>query len=187
MNDWHNFFNHVDNNLADSTYRIFEEQSKAEIFEWFRREDIAKKQKENFIQALVEFKDDCGDFYKYRAYLLAAEAINYFKDCSRGDAIALQILKWSYAYFRQDKQDWQIVPQHLVEAARVVLETTDRKRVIAAFVHLIHTTESRSILRIAAEKLGKLDPGNKSAIAALVLLLQSTQNKSTLWNITRSL
>jgi uncharacterized protein (UPF0147 family) len=187
MNDWHNFFNHVDDNLATSAYRIFEEQSKTEIFDWFRREDVEKEQKEDFIQALVEFKDDCGDFYHYRAYLLAAEAINYFKDCSLGDAIASQILKWSYAYFRQDKQDWQIVPQPLVEAARVALETTDRARVVSAFVHLVHTTQSRNIRRIAAEKLGKLDPGNKSAIAALVLLLEVTQDESLLWDITCSL
>ena len=105
MNDWYNFFNCVDDNLATSTYRIFEKQSKTEIFDWFSREDVAKEQKEDFIQVLVEFKDDCSDFYHYRAYLLAAEALNYFKDCSREDAIALQILKWSYSFFRQDKQD----------------------------------------------------------------------------------
>ena len=92
MNDWQYFFNRVDDNLATSTYRIFDKLSKTEIFEWFRREDVAKEQKEDFIHALVEFKDDCGDFYHYRAYLLAAEALNYFKDCCRGDAIALQIL-----------------------------------------------------------------------------------------------
>jgi len=159
MNDWYYFFIHVDDNLANSAYRVFEEQSKTEIFDWFSREDVAKEQKEDFIQALVEFKDDCGDFYYYRAYLLAAEALNYFKDCSRGDAITLQILKWSYAFFRQDKQDWQIVPQPLVEAARLTVETTDRQRVISAFVHLVHTTQSQHILHIAAEKLGKLAPG----------------------------
>ncbi len=187
MNDWYYFFNCVDDNLATSAYRIFEEQSKAEILQWFSREDVGKDQKEDFIQALVEFKDDCGDFYHYRAYLLAAEALNYFKDCSRGDAIALQLLKWSYAYFRQDKQDWQIVPQPLVEAARLTVETTDRQRVISAFVHIVHTTQSQHILHIAAEKLGKLDLENKSAIAALVLLLQFTQNESTVWDVTCSL
>lgn len=187
MNDWYYFFNHVDDNLATSAYCIFEEQSKTEIFDWFSRKDIAKEQKEDFIQALVGFKDDCGDFYYYRAYLLAAEALNYFKDCSRGDAIALQILQWSYAYFRQDKQDWQIVPQSLVEAARLTVETTDRQRVISAFVHLVHTTQSRHILHVASEKLGKLDPGNKSAIAALVLLLEVIPNDFNLWNITHSL
>ncbi len=49
-----------------------------------------------------------------------------------------------------------------MKTARKALELTDRKRVIAAFVHLVHTTESRTVLRLAAEKLGKLDPGNKS-------------------------
>ncbi|KJH71940.1 hypothetical protein [Aliterella atlantica] len=92
MNDWHYFFNHVPNNLATSTYRIFERHYKAEIFNCFRREDVAKEQKEDFIQALIDFPGDCGDLYRYRAYLLAAEALNYFPDCSLGDAIALQIL-----------------------------------------------------------------------------------------------
>lgn len=187
MHDWHYFFNHISDNLVASTYRIFEEQYKTEIFNWFRREDVAKEQKEGFIQALVDFPDDCGDFYRYRAYLLAAEALNYYKDCSLGDAIASQILKWSHNIFRQDKQDWQIVSQPLAIAARATLEKTDKAKVVSAFVHLVHTTQSRNILRLAAEKLGKLDPGNKSAIAALVLLLQLTKDESNLWYITCSL
>lgn len=187
MHDWHYFFNHVDDNLAVSTYLIFEPQYKTKIFNWFSQEDVGKEQKEGFIQALVDFSNDCGDFYRYRAYLLAAEAINYYKDCSLGDAIASQVLKWSYAFFRQDKQDWQIVPQPLVEAARAVVEKTDRARVISAFEHLVHTTESKTILRLAAEKLGILDPGNKSAISALVLLLQVSQDRCTLLDIICSL
>ncbi|WP_341527083.1 hypothetical protein WKK05_31905 [Nostoc sp. UHCC 0302] len=95
------------------------------------------------------------------------------------DPIVEHLLKWSYAYFRQDKRDWQILPKPLVQTARKTLELTDRKRVIAAFVHLVHTTESRSILRVAAEKLGQLDPGNKSAIAALTLLTLVVENKQT--------
>ena len=129
-----------------------------------------KEQKEDFIQALIDFDDGCGDFYRYRAYFLAAEALSQFPECSLGDAIASQVLKWSYASFRQDKRDWQILPKLLAKTARKTLELTDRKRVIAAFVHLIHTTESLLILRVVAEKLGKLDPGNKSAIAALALM-----------------
>ena len=170
MHDWQYFFNHDRSNLNQGTYRIFEPEWKAEILHWFRQEDVAKKQKEDFIQALIDFDDGCGDFYRYRAYFLAAEALSQFPECSLGDAIVEQLLKWSYTYFRQDKSDWQILPKPLVKTARKTLELTDRKRVIAAFVHLVHTTESRSILRVAAEKLGKLDPGNKSAIAALALM-----------------
>ncbi|MEH1810208.1 hypothetical protein [Nostoc sp.] len=170
MHDWQYFFNHDRSNLNQGTYRIFEPEWKAEILHWFSQKDVDKQQKEDFIQALINFDDGCGDFYRYRAYFLAAEALSQFPECSLGDAIVEQLLKWSYAYFRQDKRDWQILPKPLVQTARKTLELTDRKRVIAAFVHLVHTTESRSILRVAAEKLGTLDPGNKSAIAALALM-----------------
>ncbi|MEH1965080.1 HEAT repeat domain-containing protein [Nostoc sp.] len=178
MHDWQYFFNHDRSNLNQGTYRIFEPEWKAEILHWFSQKDVAKEQKEDFIQVLIDFDDGCGDFYRYRAYFLAAEALSQFPECNLGDAIVEQLLKWSYAYFRQDKRDWQILPKPLVKAARKTLELTDRKRVIAAFVHLVHTTESRTVLRVAAEELGTLDPGNKSAIAALLLLVQ--QNNSYL-------
>ena len=117
---------------------------------------------------------------------MAAEALSQFPECSLGDAIASQVLKWSYAYFRQDKRDWQILPKPLVKTAKKTLELTDRKRVIAAFVHLVHTTESRTTLRLAAEKLGKLDPVNKSAIAALILLTPVVENKQTFCQISQN-
>ncbi|WP_375510321.1 hypothetical protein [uncultured Nostoc sp.] len=186
MHDWQYFFNHDRSNLNQGTYRIFEPEWKADILHWFSQKDVDKQQKEDFIQALIDFDDSCGDFYRYRAYFLAAEALSQFPECSLGDAIVEQLLKWSYAYFRHDKRDWQILPKPLVKTARKTLELTDRKRVIAAFVHLVHTTESRSILRVAAEKLGKLDPGNKSAIAALTLLTSVVENKQTFCQINQN-
>lgn len=175
MHDWQYFFNHDRSNLNQGTYHIFEPEWKAEILHWFSQKDVDKQQKEDFIQALIDFDDGCGDFYRYRAYFLAAEALSQFPECSLGDAIVEQLLKWSYAYFRQDKRDWQILPKPLVKTARKTLELTDTKRVIAAFVNLVHTTESFIVLRLAAEKLGTLDPGNKSAIAALLLLMKQAK------------
>ncbi|MEH2375659.1 hypothetical protein [Nostoc sp.] len=186
MHDWQYFFNHDRSNLNLGTYRIFEPEWKAEILHWFSQKDVDKQQKEDFIQALIDFDDGCGGFYRYRAYFLAAEALSQFPECSLGDVIVEQLLKWSYAYFRQDQSDWQILPQPLVKTARKILELTDRKRVIAAFVHLVHTTESRTVLRLAAEKLGKLDPGNKSAIAALLLLTPVVENKQTFCQISQN-
>ncbi|MCW5313297.1 hypothetical protein GTQ43_05575 [Nostoc sp. KVJ3] len=186
MHDWQYFFNHDRSNLNQGTYRIFEPEWKAEILHWFSQEDVAKEQKEDFIQALIDFDGGCGDFYRYRAYFLAAEALSQFPECSLGDAIASQVLKWSYAYFRQDKSDWQILPKPLVKTARKTLKLTDRKRVIAAFVYLVHSTESRTILRLAAEKLGELDPGNKSAIAALALLTPVVENRETFYQISQN-
>ncbi|MEH2401952.1 hypothetical protein [Nostoc sp.] len=61
MHNWQYFFNHDRSNLNQGTYRIFEPEWKAEILHWFSQKDIDKQQKEDFIQALIDFDDGCGD------------------------------------------------------------------------------------------------------------------------------
>jgi hypothetical protein len=185
--NWQYFFNSTPHSLENSSYRIFEPEWKAEILHWFSREDVTHLQKDEFIKALVNFQDNCGEFYRYRAYFLAAEALAYLSECSLGDEIVSQVLKWSYAYFWEDKGDWKIYPQLLIQTARDVLEKTDRQRVVAAFVKKVHTTESQAVMRVAAEKLGELEPGNKSAIAALLLLMQKNQDEDRTYYLVRSL
>ena len=181
MNDW-NFFDCELNNPEQGNYCLFAPDSKVEILYWFSRDDIPKQQKEDFIRALVNFDDDCGGFYRYRAYFLAAEALNYFPECSSGDQIIKQLLDWSYIYF-----GWQLFPQPLVAAARNALQVTDKKRVVKAFELLLRNTPSRLTLQSAAVKLGKLDAGNKMAIAALILLLDVTTDNYKLRSICRSI
>lgn len=123
MNDW-NFFDCNLDNLELNNYRIFAPDCKAEILYWFSRDDIPKQQKEDLIRAFVNFDDNCGGFYGYRAYFLAAEALSYFPESSFGDAIVKQLLDWSYLYF-----GWQLFPQPLVETARNTLQVTDKTRV----------------------------------------------------------
>jgi hypothetical protein len=178
MHGWKRFFNPIPGNLEQSNYRIFEpnnQDGKAEIFHWFSRDDIPKVTKDEFIEALINFEtgfdNKYEDFYRYRAYFLAAEALSYFPDSRFGDEIVNQLLKWSYVYF-----GWQIIPSPLKQAARQTLKITDRNRVITAFTQLLHSTTSRVTLRHAAVELGKFDPGNKTAIAALILLLDVTQD-----------
>ncbi len=182
MNDYQYYFNHELNNPEQGNYRIFASDFKAEILYWFSREDIPKQQKEALIRALVNFDDNCGGFYRYRAYFLAAEALSYFPECSSGDAIVKQLLDWSYLYF-----GWQLFPQPLVEAARNALQVTDKTRVIKAFELLLRNTPSRLTLQAAAVKLGKLDVGNKMAIAALILLLDVTTDNYKRSSICRSI
>jgi len=170
MNDWQNFFNPLSQFVNQGNYRIFEPDSKDEILHWFSREDIPQQQKEDFIEALVNFDDGCGGFYGYRAYFLAAEALAYFPNSRFGDVIVEQLLNWAYVYF-----GWKIVPKPLRYAAREALKVTDKPRVIKAFTHLLHTTTSRLTLRQAAVELGLLDSGNKIAIAALLFLLELTE------------
>jgi hypothetical protein len=175
IDDWHFFLNHVPKNPSQGTYRIFEPQWKQTILLWLgREEENLKQQKQQFINALVNFKDGCGKwnrkdvvkgFYEYRAYFLAAAGITEFKDCSKADDIVDQIVKWTiYNYL--SSITWE---------ARLALQQTDRTKAIAALVELLQSKNVENyILKEAAWTLGKIDPGNEIAIAALVQLLQST-------------
>ncbi|MBL1174785.1 hypothetical protein [Pantanalinema sp. GBBB05] len=187
MHDWNRFFRHIPRNLNNSVYHIFEPEWKPKILEWFASKDVSPTQKEALLYALTHFEDACGDFFRYRAYFLAAAAITHFKESVQADAIVRQLLLWSYAYFRQDKRDWKMYPTALSKAARKALEYTDRNRVIAQFERLLRTTDSRLILRVAAEQLCQLDPGNHCAIAALECLIQRVQSPRQLLDVTECL
>jgi hypothetical protein len=173
MHDWQYFFE--PGNLDQGVYRIFENDRKSEILEWFSSEDVANEQKEALIQSLLDFYDDCGDFFRYRAYLLAAEAIAHFPQSAQADAIVGQLLKWSYAFCRLKKGDWKIYPPALTRAAREALKVTDRQRVVQQLTEVVCSVDSLSALRLSAKYLGEFDPGNRCAIAALEALSQYPQ------------
>ncbi|MEH2463417.1 NACHT domain-containing protein, partial [Nostoc sp.] len=185
INDWHFFLNHVPNNPSKGTYRIFEPQWKQTILLWLgREEENLKQQQQQFIDALVNFKDGCGkwdrenvdkEIYKYRAYFLAAAGIVEFRGYSRANEIVAQIVKWDFGYFNTKKQKWIKFLYPIQKQARSALQQTDRTKAIAALVQLLQsTTVDDSTRRQAADSLGQIDPGNKDALAALVQLLQST-------------
>jgi predicted NACHT family NTPase len=103
IDDWDYFLprNHVDRPVPDKKYRIFESEWKEVILFWFGREneDIDKKEKEEFINGLVNFEDGCSSvksenidrgFYQYSAYFLAIAGISEFKECFRTKEIVKQ-------------------------------------------------------------------------------------------------
>ncbi|MDZ8238916.1 MAG: HEAT repeat domain-containing protein [Nostoc sp. ChiQUE01a] len=182
IDDWHFFLNHVPKNPSQGTYRIFEPQWKQTILLWLgREEENLKQQKQEFINALVNFKDRCRKwnevnldkgFYEYRAYFLAAVGIAEFRGNSRADEIVAQIVRWTIDGLSSiEKEAWS------------VLQQTDRKQAIAALVQLLQSTNVDDYTRRqAALSLGKIDPGNEIASAALVQMLQSTDvNDFTRW------
>ncbi|BAU09530.1 PBS lyase HEAT domain protein repeat-containing protein [Leptolyngbya sp. NIES-3755] len=156
-------------------YCIFQPESRAAILSWFADYDVARSHKEAFINVLINFDDRCNHFFSHQAYFLAAEAIAFFPDCSQADAIVGQLLKWSYSFCRTSKSDWKIYPRALTIAAREALKRTDIKRVANRLAEVIHTADSLVVLRRAAEELGRLNPGDESAIAALERLIQYPQ------------
>jgi len=187
IDDWHYFLNHIPKNPSQGTYRIFEAQWKQPILLWLGRQDLAKEQKQAFIQALVEFKDGCKKwnnkyiakgFYEYQAYFLAALGITEFKDCSQTDEIVRKVIEWTFS-------DFSIIR----EEANIVLQQTHRTKAIAALVQLLSNTDVDDITRgSTAVSLGEIDPGNPQAIAALVQLLSNTDvDNITRWRAAESL
>ncbi|MBD2182034.1 HEAT repeat domain-containing protein [Planktothrix sp. FACHB-1355] len=190
VEDWHYFINHVPHNPSQGNYRTFEPQWKQVILLWLGRENVPKEQKEKLIEALVGFKDGCGieNFYGVRAYFLAAAGIAEFRECSLGDRIVTQLVKWAFGVNKIEKQErWPftfgganiIVEDPLKEVARAALQETDRSRTIADLLNSIDTTEHKPTVWQAARLLGQIEPGNKYAIAVLIKLLNTSQDKST--------
>ncbi|MFP5272246.1 HEAT repeat domain-containing protein, partial [Coleofasciculus sp.] len=199
VEDWHFFLNHRNPPLTltdqegesanalkalllkggwgDLSYRIFEPQWKQVILLWLGREDVEKEQKEEFIQALVEFEDGCGGFYWYRAYFITAAGIAEFKDCSWADEIVETMITLGFGCFNTKKQKWRRFLDPVEEGARAVLLQTECPRAIAALVELIHTAQEASTRWQAAESLEKIGKDNPEAIAALVKLIHSSKHE----------
>ncbi|QLE57224.1 HEAT repeat domain-containing protein [Nostoc sp. TCL26-01] len=179
INHWHFFLKHVPHDPSQRTYRIFEPQWKQTILLWLGRpEEDIKQQKQEFIDALVSFKDGCEKFYEYRAYFLAAAGIVEFRDYLKADKIIKQIVNWTI----NSRSSIQ-------EEASSALQQTDRKKAIAALVQRLQSQRVDNYTRReVAESLGRIDPGNPDAIAALVQLLQSQDvDNDTRWRVTDSL
>jgi HEAT repeat protein len=164
IDDWHFFLKHVPKNPNQGTYRIFEPQWKQTILLWLgREEENLKQQKQEFIDALVSFKDGCLKFYEYRAYFLAAAGITEFRNYYKADDIVDQLVKWTIDSLSPIRKE-----------VRSALQQTDRTKAIAALVQLLQSPNvDNYIRRQAASRLGEIDPGNEIAISALVQLLQS--------------
>jgi HEAT repeat protein len=177
IDDWHYFLNHIPHNPAQGTYRIFEPSWKEVILLWLGRENVPYKQKEEFIQALLEFKDGCKDFYKYRAYFLAATGLTEFGDCSKASVIVEQVVKWGFGYFNTESQEWWRFFKPIEEEALATLSKTESRRAIAALVQLIKTSNDEFTRWQAVASLGEIGTGNQTAITALVQLIKSTKDE----------
>ncbi|MGK7872509.1 MAG: HEAT repeat domain-containing protein, partial [Xenococcaceae cyanobacterium] len=180
--NWDFFLNHVPSNpMQGGVYRIFEPQWKEVILHWLGREDVGKEQKEEFIGKLVEFEDGCGEwndyewidggrggFYKLRACFLASEGIAEFKDCSRVDEIAGQIIKRGFGHF--------VDP--IKREARAALKEMEQTGAISALAKLCRTTEDESTRLVAAKRLVQISPDAPEARDALVDLCRTAEDES---------
>ncbi|NEP41437.1 MAG: NACHT domain-containing protein [Okeania sp. SIO2H7] len=91
IDSWQFFLKHNNENPNPSqgTYRVFDEEWKEVILLWLGREDVKKQQKEDFIQALIDFEDSCdlNYFYWGKGIYLARQGLNEFWKCSLNKVI----------------------------------------------------------------------------------------------------
>ncbi|MBD3563072.1 HEAT repeat domain-containing protein, partial [Planktothrix sp. FACHB-1355] len=177
VNYWDFFLprNHINRPVTGKCYRIFEPQWKEVILLWLGRGTIEGKQKEEFIDALVNFEDGCGGFYKYRAFFMAAQGIAEFGDFDMSTKIVEQLATWS---FDNSNLLWQ--------EARKILEKTHIKKAIFVLQKLLYSCKKESTSVEIAYILGQIDQNNKVAIRHLKELLKITNNK-LLWQVAYSL
>ncbi|NMF65874.1 HEAT repeat domain-containing protein [Brasilonema octagenarum] len=166
--DWHFFLNHVPDNPAQGTYRIFEPQWKEVILLWLGREDVEREEKEEFMKALVEFEDGCGGFYSYRAYFLVGAGIAEYKNYPKADEIVAQIVKWSFGYFDSEKQQWRSCFKEIADTAKIALKETDIQRKTVALVQLIQQSESEYLCWEVANHLAQNGANYPEVLSALL-------------------
>ena len=182
--DWQYFFQ---SNASDRP-PIFNPYWKETILFWFGREDISNSQKDACIQALINFEDNCGKFYAYRAYFLAAAAIAEFPESQWNQTIVDRLLQWRFATFFPDLNTWQFYPSPIQEGARTALRQTDRMAAIAGLEQFARSVKNPFLGWQAAHSLGKVfDPGNTIAIQVLTHTIEGVENSDLLIKICESL
>ncbi|MBD2300080.1 HEAT repeat domain-containing protein [Nostoc sp. FACHB-190] len=182
VKNWDEFLNHVPDNPTLGVYRIFAPQWKEVILLWLGREDVERKEKEEFIQALVEFDDGCGNdrvtigFYDFRAYFLAAAGVDEWKNSCYADAIVAEIVKWGFGEFKVEQNKWVEFLTPISEVARTALPQTNRIKAIAVLIELIGNRQLDNSTRSqAAKSLRKIGSGNQKAIDALVEFISNPE------------
>ncbi len=145
VDDWDYFLprNHVDFPVVGKVYRIFEAQWKQVIVLWLGRGDIADEKKEEFIEALMNFEDNCNGFYYLQSFCLASVGIGEFQQCSRADEIVKTLIDNVFSYK---------IPDPCIWTASIALRETDRNRAIANLIALV---AAANMLRSCAIKPGE--------------------------------
>jgi energy-coupling factor transporter ATP-binding protein EcfA2 len=177
VDDWNFFLNHVPENPKQGIYRIFEKQWKEVILLWLGRgEERLREQKEEFINALVKFEDRCGDFYKYRAYFIAAAGIAEFKDCSYTDEIVERVIEWKVGDLNAKNNNFYL-PNQIQNAATAALLETHCENLVNTLNKWLNYSQIQKKFPEIAMLLVQVAPGHSEAIRILVNYLDYLQQE----------
>ena len=152
IDDWEFFLPQIlQEPIITTKYLVFESAWKEVILFWLGNEskEVNIQVKEKFVKALVEFDDNCQEFYSFRAYFIAAEVITEFKKCSLSDSITEQIIIWGFGKFDIAQQEWITFPEPIQKSALAILPRIDCERATSSLCQLINnvkiSNESRDL------------------------------------------
>ncbi len=206
IDDWHFLLNHVPDNPHLGNYRIFEAQWQEVIVLWLGRIDLPPEQLDNFIQALIEFEDGVGNFYRVRAYLIAKFASFELKKFPICETIVKHSNKWRrfevnsqltnswYQITRTYPMSNSAIPEEvaaLLEQSHVTFDGDNKYDAIAALIKLLDHISDQPLLMQIIRSLQFLGYGNQTVIQVLSKVLQTEPRYSfiheqaaySLWHI----
>jgi HEAT repeat protein len=170
IDNWHDFLNHIPEDPSNryAKYRVFKSCWEEIILLWFGRLSIEKELKEAFIEALINFEDECGEFYWYQTYFLAALCFTEFTNSRYISDVVNQVIYWGCSLYTTFLDP-------INESARAVLARTNRPVLLNTLVNLLNADLDESDLLEIAMRLGEIDPGNLDSITCLIKLINTQE------------
>lgn len=201
IEDWDYFLPREHNNqnpqpISGKNYRIFEKQWKEVFLLWLGRQDIATTQKEEFLQKLMAFQDNCDNYYRFQSHFIAALGVAEFKNFSQAENLFDQIVGYGFSYWESNNNKWQSYPHWLEKSARSLLQETDsiytahalNKKVIENLQIQKNNPEKAeqlsNILGDIIYSLGKIDPEHDVFIIWLTRDLEINKNNTDFFKYT---
>ncbi|MDJ1180494.1 CHAT domain-containing protein [Roseofilum sp. BLCC_M91] len=171
IEDWRFFFN-----PSERIYRIFDNHWKEVILLWLGREDIDSAQKEQFLDALVQFLAEIKP-YSYRAYFLATSGLAEFPEYPQAETLVRGLVKWCFGE-QLEGGEIKRFPATLELRANAALQESDRPLVLRILTEQLHTYSNDTTLSRVAYTLGKLAPEESEDKEKSLEVLQKLLRKS---------
>jgi HEAT repeat protein/energy-coupling factor transporter ATP-binding protein EcfA2 len=161
--------------LGDHEYRLFEKHWQYVILLWIGRGDLDSNQKENFIEAMIDFQG--LDFYHYRAYHLAAICTGEFRGSSKAQHIVDEVVRQAFGYW-DENQEWQS-SSLIATLAKSTLPLARRDYVIESLMKLLESKIPGCASDIA-KVLGEIASDRKDVVERIIAILEENESEGCL-------
>jgi predicted NACHT family NTPase len=173
INEWSFFLTHIrDNpNHPNAIYRAFEARWKEVILLWLGKSNTPEILKEQILSELINFQDNSGGSYSFKAYFLAAEGIREFREYSEieSERVILEIIKYAFGYFDKQHQKWCFFLKPVCqEARRIIRNSLERRKTERYLLQLIDSCSEPSVRWHIANTLDSLGTTNRKLQSILV-------------------